>query len=159
VHNQQYDYFINILSSWSGTALFFYSGSVDWSTFTLMIQEFTSLRNADKQCNMRYMIDWLFTFTSRLRRFHLYGDVTITGEGLKNLGLCLALRAFEQGGIFIVPHLLCHGASVSPVSSEGPSHSIASYDMQGDAEDLFLPGPYLIFSWEKSGLNFCLYWK
>jgi hypothetical protein len=30
----------------------------------------------------------------------------ITGEGLQNLGLCSALKAFEQGGIFIVPHLL-----------------------------------------------------
>jgi hypothetical protein len=30
----------------------------------------------------------------------------IAGEGLQNLGLCSALRAFEQGGIFIVPHLL-----------------------------------------------------
>jgi hypothetical protein len=38
--------------------------------------------------------------------FTLYGDVTITGEGLQNLGLCSALRAFEQGGIFIVLHLL-----------------------------------------------------
>jgi hypothetical protein len=27
----------------------------------------------------------------------LYGDVTITGEGLQNLGLCSALRAFVQG--------------------------------------------------------------
>jgi hypothetical protein len=34
------------------------------------------------------------------------GDVTIAGEGLQILGLCLALRAFEQGGILIVPHLL-----------------------------------------------------
>jgi hypothetical protein len=33
-------------------------------------------------------------------------NVTIAGEGLQNLGLCSALRAFEQGGIFIVPHLL-----------------------------------------------------
>jgi hypothetical protein len=33
-------------------------------------------------------------------------DVTIAGEGQQNLGLCSALRAFEQGGIFIVPHLL-----------------------------------------------------
>jgi hypothetical protein len=38
--------------------------------------------------------------------FHLYGDVTIAGEGLQNLGLFLALRAFEQGGVFIVQHLL-----------------------------------------------------
>jgi hypothetical protein len=63
---------------------------------------------------------------SRSRIFHLYGDVTIAGEGLQNLGLssalsaieqgrikglqnlglCSALRAFEQGGIFIEPHLL-----------------------------------------------------
>jgi hypothetical protein len=38
--------------------------------------------------------------------FTEYGDVTITSEGLQNLGLCSALRAVEQGGIFIVPHLL-----------------------------------------------------
>jgi hypothetical protein len=68
--------------------------------------------------------------------FHLYGDVTIAGEGLQNLGLCLALRKFEQGGIFIVPHLLWHGASIFPVSSEGPPYSVASCDTQGDVEDL-----------------------
>jgi hypothetical protein len=33
-------------------------------------------------------------------------DVTITDEGQQNLGLCSALRVFERGGIFIVPHLL-----------------------------------------------------
>jgi hypothetical protein len=48
----------------------------------------------------------LIDFTSRSRIFHLYGDVTIAGEGLQNLGLCWALIAFEQGGIFIVTHLL-----------------------------------------------------
>jgi hypothetical protein len=63
-----------------------------------------------------------------------------TGEGLQNLGLCSALRAFEQGGIFIVPQLLWHGASVLPVSSEGPPHSVASYDTHGDVKDLFQPG-------------------
>jgi hypothetical protein len=49
------------------------------------------------------LVGWLvvYRFTSRS-----YGDVTIAGEGLQNLGLCSALRAFEQGGIFIVPHLL-----------------------------------------------------
>jgi hypothetical protein len=44
---------------------------------------------------------------------------TITGVGLEHLGLCSALRAFEKGGIFTLPHLLWHGASVFPVSSEG----------------------------------------
>jgi hypothetical protein len=29
---------------------------------------------------------------------------------------------------------------VFPVSSEGPPHLIASYDSQGDTEELFLPG-------------------
>jgi hypothetical protein len=33
-------------------------------------------------------------------------SLTIAGEGLQNFGLCSALKAFEQGGIFIVPHLL-----------------------------------------------------
>jgi hypothetical protein len=54
------------------------------------------------------LVGWLvvYGFTSHSRIFHLYGDVTIAGEGLQILGLCTALRAFEQGGIFIVPHLL-----------------------------------------------------
>jgi hypothetical protein len=34
--------------------------------------------------------------------FHLYGDV----EGQQNFDLSSALRAFEQGGIVIVPHQL-----------------------------------------------------
>jgi hypothetical protein len=85
-----------------------------------------------------WQIDWLiYGFTSRTRIFHLYGDVTIAGEVLQNLGLSSALRAFEQGGIFIVPHLLWHGTSVFPVSSEGPPHSVASSDTRGDVEDLF----------------------
>jgi hypothetical protein len=86
-----------------------------------------------------FIIDRLiiYCFTSHLRIFHLYGDVIIIGKGLQNLGLCSALRAFEQGGIFIVPHLLWHGTSVFSVSSEGPPHLIASYDTRGDVEDLF----------------------
>jgi hypothetical protein len=78
-------------------------------------------------------IDWLilYSFTSRSGIFHLYGDVTVADEGLQNLGLCSALRAFEQWGIFIVPQLLWHGTSVFPVSSEGLPHSVASYDTRG----------------------------
>jgi hypothetical protein len=65
--------------------------------------------------------DWLiiYCFMSRSRIFHLYGDITIASKGLQNVGLCSALRAFEQGGIFIMPHLLWHRTSVFPVSSEG----------------------------------------
>jgi hypothetical protein len=76
-------------------------------------------------------------FTSRLRIFHWYGTSPLgTGEGLQNLGLCLALTTNEQGEIFIVPHLL----SAFPVSFEGPPHLIASYDLQVDADNFFLPG-------------------
>jgi hypothetical protein len=60
-----------------------------------------------------------YSFTSRSRIFHLYGDVTIAGEGLQNLGLCSALKAFEQGGIFIVLHL-------GPVQQSERSHALAS---------------------------------
>jgi hypothetical protein len=48
----------------------------------------------------------------------------------------IGLGAFEQGGTFIVPHLLWHGASVFPVSSEGPPHLVSFYDTPRDAEDL-----------------------
>jgi hypothetical protein len=37
-------------------------------------------------------------------------------------------------------HLQRNWASVLPVSSKGPSHSVASYNSQGDMEDLFYPG-------------------
>jgi hypothetical protein len=79
----------------------------------------------------------IYGFTSRSRMFHLYRDVTIANGGLQNLGLCSALRAFEQEVIFIVPHLLWHGTSVFPVSSEGSPHSVASYDTHGDVDYLF----------------------
>jgi hypothetical protein len=52
------------------------------------------------------MVDYLRFYVSCSRIFHLYGDVTIADEGLQILGQCSALRAFEQGGIFILPHLL-----------------------------------------------------
>jgi hypothetical protein len=51
------------------------------------------------------LIDYV-RFYVPLKNISLNEDVTIAGEGLQNLGLCSALRAFEQGGIFIVPHLL-----------------------------------------------------
>jgi hypothetical protein len=46
---------------------------------------------------------WSFTVLRPAQDFfYLHGDVTIAVEGLQNLGLCSALRAFEQEGIFIV---------------------------------------------------------
>jgi hypothetical protein len=112
----------------------------DMTVFTFT---WTAYRKGISTCKLLELVTNPFVyldvqFNSRI--FHLYGDVTITGEGQQNLGLCSALRAFEQGGISIVPHLPWHGASIFPVSSEGPPHLIASYDSHGDEEDLFLPG-------------------
>jgi hypothetical protein len=70
-------------------------------------------------------------FSTRFKILHY------TGEWLQNLGLCLALRAFEQGGIFIVPYLLWHRTSGFPVSSDGPPHIVASYGTRADVEELF----------------------
>jgi hypothetical protein len=102
---------------------------------------FASILSHSNTCTYHlhvWLIDYL-SFTSHSRIFHLYGDVTITGEGLHHKGLCSALRVFKRGDIFIVPHLLWHGTSVFLVSSEGPPYSVASYDTQGDVENLFEP--------------------
>jgi hypothetical protein len=74
-----------------------------------------------------------------LKIFQSYGNVTIAGEGLQNLGLCSAIKAFEQEEIFIMPHQLRHGVLVSPSHSKDRPYLIASYVSnvtQGDAEDL-----------------------
>jgi hypothetical protein len=62
--------------------------------------------NTHIEARLRDFSKIIYCFTSRSKIFHLYGDVIIICEGLQNLGLCSALRAFEQGGIFILPHLL-----------------------------------------------------
>jgi hypothetical protein len=83
------------------------------------------ISNFPQVIRLYMQIDWMiincFTYRSRIfyLHVHVYGQVTITGEGLKILGLCLALRAIAQGEILIVPLLLWHGASVFLVSSEG----------------------------------------
>jgi hypothetical protein len=66
------------------------------------------------------MILFVCLFLAARAIFSYLAAVTITGDGAANFGLCSALRAFEQGGIFIVPHQLRHGTSVYTVSSERP---------------------------------------
>jgi hypothetical protein len=82
------------------------------------------------------LIDWWFTVFRPAQEFFTYMEMSpLPVKGCK-IGLCSALRAFEQGVVFIVPHLLWHGTSVFPVSSEKPTHLVASYDTQSDVEDL-----------------------
>jgi hypothetical protein len=115
-------------------------------------------------------------FMSQSRMFHLYGDVIIADGGLQSLGLCSTLKAFEQGGIFNVPHLLWHGTSVFPVSSKGSPfsrllrhtwryglsiltwiltgpHSVASYDTQGMLRTYSNPDPYGVRYKRQSSVN------
>jgi hypothetical protein len=96
-------------------------------SWCLLLQKLIKERKISSIFDIMRMTD----FTSHSRIFHLYGDITIAGEGLQNLGLCSALRVFKQGGIFIVPHLLWHRTLVFPVSSEGSPHSVAFYDTWG----------------------------
>jgi hypothetical protein len=48
----------------------------------------------------------------------------------------LVLRAFEQGGIFIVPHLLWNGTSFFSGLIQRTAPFSRLYDTQGDMEDL-----------------------
>jgi hypothetical protein len=51
-------------------------------------------------------MDWVLL---PFQEYFTYMDTSpFTGEGLQNLSLCSAVRAFEQGGIFIVQHMLWH---------------------------------------------------
>jgi hypothetical protein len=84
----------------------------DWSQINSKRKLSISCKSDDQ------LIVYCFTPLSWL--YHLYGDVTITGEGLLNFGMCSVLRAFEHLGIFIVLHQLWHGASFFVVSSEEP---------------------------------------
>ena len=52
------------------------------------------------------------------------------GEGLQNLVLCSKPTAFEQGGIFIVPHLLWRGTLVGGSCSQDHPKLVAFHDNQ-----------------------------
>jgi hypothetical protein len=82
------------------------------------------------------MNDWFIVYCliSRSQIFPLYGDVTITEEKLQNLGLCSTLRALEQEGIFIVPHLLWHRASVFPILFEVASYRSSLVNILAEVE-------------------------
>ena len=66
----------------------------------------------------------------------------------RNSKLCIVLqniaekkRLHVQGGIFIVPHLLIHGASVFVVSSEEPLQVAASNNRQSGFRTYSIPNP------------------
>jgi hypothetical protein len=102
------------------------------------------------QWNEPFLAKWVLTyfcvkvwiivcFYACSRIFHLYGDVTIVGEGLENLGLYAWYLGplSREGSLLFDIRVLWQGASIFQVSSKELPHSVASYDTQGGVEDLF----------------------
>jgi hypothetical protein len=52
------------------------------------------------------LIDFFIVLRTTQEYFTYMATSPLLVKGWKNLDLCSALRAFEQGGIFIVPHRL-----------------------------------------------------
>ena len=72
------------------------------------------------------------------------GHVNITSEGLQNLGLLSSsLASFEVGRIFIVPRLLCQGASGFCGHARGSTTFNRPLRQLRDTEDVYKPW----FSW------------
>jgi hypothetical protein len=94
----------NIWYKWGGKEI------GGWTQFILVPSTWT-------YCGWRkVLIDWLLFYVP-LKNISLTSRRHYGRWRAAYLGLCSALGAFEQGGIFIVPHLLWHGTSVFPVSS------------------------------------------
>jgi hypothetical protein len=84
------------------------------------------------------VIDWLIAVLRPAQEYFTYRETSpLPVKGCKNVGLSSALSSFEQGGVFIVTHLLWHRTSVFPVSSEEPTHSFACHNTLMDVEELF----------------------
>ena len=66
--------------------------------------------------------------------------------------ICPAFMGFVYGGIFIVSHLLWHGASVFAVSVKAPPHSVAFLWQAWGTED---PGPHRIVMFWAYFSNVC----
>jgi hypothetical protein len=89
----------------------------------------------ERKREINWLITGIYCFLSHSRIFFLNGDVIIANKGLRNLGLCCLWAGRD---LYRATPAATRGTSVFSVSSEGPSHSIASYDTQGCVEDLFL---------------------
>jgi hypothetical protein len=115
------------------------------NSLNTVIQEVTS--DEDPHCSTTLSAEWRShtsigsvwmwdCFTSRSRIFPSHGEANVASEGLQNLGLCLAIRTFEQESTD--PYrLLWHGGLIFPISSEGaPIKSLLTTWTQGDNDDL-----------------------
>ena len=68
-------------------------------------------------------------------------DLQLRVRTAKFRSLFGAAYGFRERGIFMVPHLLRHGASCFPVSTDGPPHSVALHDKHRVLRAYFKPDP------------------
>ena len=75
---------------------------------------------------------FVFCLMSHSRKFSIHGEERhFCGKGLQNFVGCPAFTIFDQGGIFIVPHMYSNGASAFMLSFEGLPLLDALYIKQG----------------------------
>jgi hypothetical protein len=75
-----------------------------WSTLFFHVVSKKDPWFAHLDADLKRGSNWLIIYGFTPRSIHVI--VHLTGEGLQSLGICSTLGAFEQGRIFIVPHLL-----------------------------------------------------
>jgi hypothetical protein len=79
------------------------------------------------------LIDWLLSVLRPTQEYFTYMETSqMPVRGSTILAYARRSVSLSMGDLYRV--------IVFPVSSEGPPHSFASYDTQGDVKDLFLPG-------------------
>lgn len=104
-------------------------------------------------------------FKILLEIFHLVGRATIAGERLQTFGFCSALLALQQGGVFIVPHLLWYGVWVLSLIWRTAVLNSHFVQQANSTEDVFLIGRNVMPWWSYSlglffmmhAVFFCLY--
>ena len=85
-----------------------------------LCKQIQAVPSTNREQDKKGVFLFVWGFSSHLRIFHLYGDVTIAPEDLQKFDICSAFMAIEQWGFLCEPHLLWHGASVYNGDLQGP---------------------------------------
>lgn len=85
----------------------------------ICISKWTSMKNLTSLKTL--MINWLYMYIVIFKNIWF----------IQGCQTPLALTAFQQGGVFIMPYLLWHRTSGYKVSSKGPPHWVALYNKKG----------------------------
>ena len=119
---------------------------IDWHVYTYLLEYRASLmvfEDTTEYSVLDFILE-MFSYFSQFRCIHVYTRSLTVGcmfnvphveiiafkwshhcrsRAEEYVGLCMAPTSFEEGGIFIVPHLMLHGTSVFAASSPLPLYS------------------------------------